>query len=104
MNTDIVAVREDVTVGVALRYLRKIGELPENMHELYVHALSFAGIFSAAMMINLAAAALAGALIPLILHRLKIDPARASGILLTTVTDVLGFFVFLGLATWLLIQ
>lgn len=104
MNTDIVAVREDVTVGVALRYLRKLGELPENMHELYVHALSLAGIFSAAMMINLVAAALAGALIPLILHRLKIDPALASGILLTTVTDVLGFFVFLGLATWLLIQ
>ncbi len=67
------------------------------------HDLSLAGIFSAAMMINLVAAALAGALIPLILHRLKIDPALASGLLLTTVTDVLGFFVFLGLATWLLI-
>ena len=66
--------------------------------------LSLAGIFSAAMMINLIAAALAGALIPLILHRLKIDPALASGLLLTTVTDTLGFFVFLGLATWLLLK
>lgn len=36
MNTDLVAVREDVTLGVVLRYLRKLGQLPDNMHELYV--------------------------------------------------------------------
>ncbi len=60
-------------------------------------------IFGAAMLINLTVAALAGALIPLILNRMKIDPALASGLMLTTVTDTLGFFVFLGLATIVLL-
>jgi len=60
-------------------------------------------IFATAMMINLLVAAFAGAMIPLILQRMKIDPALASGLMLTTVTDSLGFFVFLGLATVVLI-
>ncbi len=60
-------------------------------------------IIAAAMMINLFMAGLAGAMIPLTLQRLKIDPALASGTILTTVTDVVGFFSFLGLATIFLI-
>ncbi len=60
-------------------------------------------IFAGAMLINLMVAAIAGALIPIILNRLKIDPALASGLMLTTVTDSLGFFVFLGLATIVLL-
>ena len=48
-------------------------------------------------------AALAGVAIPLILGRLGIDPALAGSVILTTVTDVVGFFAFLGLATVLLI-
>ncbi|MDX8408150.1 MAG: magnesium transporter [Mariprofundaceae bacterium] len=56
-------------------------------------------IIGAAMIINLFAAGLAGSLIPLTLQRLSIDPALASGTILTTVTDVVGFFSFLGLAT-----
>lgn len=60
-------------------------------------------IFAFALMINLIVAALAGALIPLFLQRMKIDPALASGLMLTTVTDSLGFFVFLGLATIVLL-
>jgi len=60
-------------------------------------------IIGAAMMINLFMAGLAGAMIPLTLQRLKIDPALASGTILTTVTDVVGFFSFLGLATVFLI-
>jgi magnesium transporter len=56
-------------------------------------------IIGAAIVINLAFAALCGTLIPLILRRFSIDPALASGVILTTVTDVLGFFAFLGLAT-----
>jgi magnesium transporter len=47
------------------------------------------------------AAGLSGALIPLTMKRLGYDPAHSSGIFLTTVTDVTGFFSFLGLA-WLL--
>ncbi len=60
-------------------------------------------IIATAMMINLFVAGLAGALIPLTLQRLKIDPALASGTILTTVTDVVGFFSFLGLATLFLV-
>jgi len=60
-------------------------------------------IFASALMINLVAAALAGATIPLALQRMRIDPALASGLMLTTVTDSLGFFVFLGLATIVLL-
>jgi len=60
-------------------------------------------VIGAAMLINLCAAGLAGALIPLTLQRLKIDPALASGTILTTVTDVVGFLSFLGLATHFLL-
>lgn len=56
-------------------------------------------IIAAAMVITLITAALAGALLPLILRRLHIDPAIAGGVALTTVTDVVGFMSFLGLAT-----
>lgn len=56
-------------------------------------------MLGAAMVINLSCAALAGVLIPLFLHKRGIDPALAGGVLLTTVTDVVGFMSFLGLAT-----
>ena len=55
-------------------------------------------IVAVAMLLNMIAAALAGVLIPFTLRAMKIDPALASGILLTTVTDVAGFLLFLGLA------
>jgi magnesium transporter len=61
-------------------------------------------IIGLAMVINLLTAASAGALIPLALKRLGIDPALAGGVLLTTVTDVVGFMAFLGLATIFLIS
>jgi len=56
-------------------------------------------VAGAAMVLNQLAAALSGVLIPLGLKSLKLDPALASSIFLTTVTDVAGFFFFLGLAT-----
>jgi magnesium transporter len=52
-----------------------------------------------AMMLNMLAAAAAGVVVPFALRALKIDPALASAIMVTTVTDVVGFFVFLGMAT-----
>ncbi|HUR43861.1 MAG TPA: magnesium transporter [Aestuariivirga sp.] len=59
-------------------------------------------IIGAAMVINLLAAALGGMLIPIMLDRFDIDPAISSGAFVTTVTDVVGFFAFLGLASiWL---
>lgn len=60
-------------------------------------------IIGVAMIINLLIAALAGALIPVVLKRYGIDPAIAGGVILTTVTDVVGFMTFLGLATIFLI-
>ncbi|NIB41854.1 magnesium transporter [Pseudomaricurvus alkylphenolicus] len=57
-------------------------------------------IIAAAMIINLLTAAIAGALLPITLRSLNIDPALAGSVALTTVTDVVGFFAFLGLATY----
>lgn len=60
-------------------------------------------VIAASMIINLFSAGLFGALIPLVLEKLKIDPAIGSTVILTTVTDVVGFFSFLGLATLILL-
>jgi magnesium transporter len=64
-------------------------------YQHYLVALALA----LAMVINLVFAALSGVLIPIAVRRLGVDPAVASGVILTTVTDVVGFFAFLGLAT-----
>ena len=56
-------------------------------------------IIAAAIVINMVTAAVTGAVLPLLLSRIKIDPALAGGVVLTTVTDVVGFVSFLGLAT-----
>lgn len=58
------------------------------------------GIIATAMLINMIAAALAGIFIPLLLDKFGADPAVSSAVFVTTVTDVTGFFAFLGLATW----
>lgn len=60
-------------------------------------------VLAMAMVINLLVAALAGILVPLTLDRVGFDPALASGTFVTTLTDVVGFFAFLGLATVLLL-
>jgi magnesium transporter len=60
-------------------------------------------VIAAAMVINLVVAGLAGTAIPVILDKLKIDPALASGAFVTTVTDIVGFFAFLGLAVVVLL-
>ena len=60
-------------------------------------------VMAIAIIVNLVAGALAGALIPVILKRMSIDPALAGGVVLTTVTDVVGIFAFIGLASYLLL-
>ncbi len=55
------------------------------------------GVIAGAMMINLVVTALAGFAVPLTLRRMKIDPALAGGVVLTTITDVVGYMSFLGL-------
>ena len=56
-------------------------------------------VIGISMVISMAAAGLAGAVIPMMLTALGQDPAQSSSIVLTTVTDVVGFFSFLGIAT-----
>jgi magnesium transporter len=56
-------------------------------------------VIGLAMICNLVAGALGGILVPLVLHRFRADPAISSGVFVTTVTDVVGFFSFLGIAT-----
>jgi magnesium transporter len=57
-------------------------------------------VIAVAMVINLVAAALAGIFVPLLLERYGFDPAVSSTVFVTTVTDVVGFLAFLGLAAW----
>jgi magnesium transporter len=65
--------------------------------------LSLGLVMAVAILVNLVAGALAGALIPVLLKRMSIDPALAGGVVLTTVTDVIGILAFIGLATYILI-
>jgi magnesium transporter len=67
---------------------------------LVYNDFTIAFIIGVAMIINLTTAAVVGTLLPMLLRAVKVDPALAGGVLLTTVTDVVGFFSFLGLATY----
>jgi magnesium transporter len=66
---------------------------------LWFEDAGIALIIAVAMVLNLLAAAISGVSIPLLLNRLGIDPALSGAVVLTTVTDVIGFLSFLGLAT-----
>ena len=61
------------------------------------------GVIAFAMMVNMVAAGLAGAMLPVLMKKMNIDPALAGSVILTTITDVVGIFAFLGTATWLLL-
>ena len=83
--------------------------IPKNIGWLMVFGWLWFGNYSlgivlaTAMILNIVIAGLAGILIPLGLNRIGIDPALASTVFLTTITDVVGFFSFLGLAAWFLV-
>jgi magnesium transporter len=70
---------------------------------LWFHNLQIGAIIAVAMVINLVCAAVAGVSIPILMRSLGVDPAIAGGVLLTTVTDVVGYLSFLGLATLFLL-
>ncbi len=95
-NARVVLIKE-LMVGMlnGLLWAFTVGIVTIIWHDNYLVALALA----LAMIINLAFAALTGVLIPIIVRRMGVDPAVASGVILTTVTDVVGFFAFLGLAT-----
>ncbi len=69
---------------------------------LWFGSSKLGAVIGTAMIVNLLAAALAGILIPLALDRLKLDPAPASGVFVSMITDCVGFFAFLGLASLIL--
>ena len=68
----------------------------------WVGSLAFGFVIGTAMLLNLIVATISGYLVPVLLKKVGIDPALASAVFVTTVTDVLGFFFFLGLATIML--
>jgi magnesium transporter len=72
------------------------------MYGLTTRSLLLGGIIALAMITNMIIAGIAGTIVPIILKRLKADPALASTVFVTTCTDVGGFFAFLGLATLLI--
>jgi magnesium transporter len=90
------ALRKELTLGV-LNGLA-IGLLVGLAGYLWKGDMRLGLIVAVAMLLNMIAAALSGVLVPFTLRAMRIDPALASGILVTTVTDVAGFFFFLGLA------
>ncbi len=112
-QTLTVAVRaiatKDITRANALRIIRRelfVGFMNGMAFALIIGIVGYIWfgrldlgyVLALAMIVNLAVAGLAGILIPIMLDKLKIDPALAAGAFVTTVTDVVGFFVFLGLA------
>jgi magnesium transporter len=68
---------------------------------VWSRSLGLVAVISSAMIISMVIAGMAGALVPILLRRFGQDPAQSSSIVLTTVTDVAGFFSFLGIATLL---
>ncbi|WP_426804097.1 magnesium transporter [Stenotrophomonas sp. SrG] len=71
---------------------------------LWFHSFLLSLVITLALIINFCAAALAGVLLPLLLKRMNVDPAVAGTVVVTAVTDVIGFFSFLGLATLILLH
>lgn len=71
---------------------------------IWFHSFGLSLVIGVALTANLLFAAVAGVLVPVAIKRAGYDPALASGIFLTTVTDVMGFFTFLGLATLILLR
>jgi len=95
-NTKRVLVKEfciGIITGVA------IGTVIAILGFIWERNIVFGIIIGVAMILNMIVATVTGFIVPVVLKRLKIDPALASSIFVTTFTDVLGFFFFLGLAT-----
>ncbi|MFN4087978.1 MAG: magnesium transporter [Alphaproteobacteria bacterium] len=94
-------VRKEIVVGAINGLV--FATIMSTIAVLWFKDLALGAVLATAMIFNMMWAGLAGTIIPLALNRAGVDPAVAAGPFLTTTTDVLGFFVFLGLATWFLI-
>ncbi len=93
--------RKEVTVGLVngLVWALVVGVVAA----IWFQQASISAVIAAAILINIGAAAFAGVIIPVLLNRFNIDPALSGSVILTTVTDVVGFVAFLGLGTWVLL-
>jgi magnesium transporter len=91
-------IRREAFIGIANGALFAL--LVGSVAALWFHQGALGAVIGAAMMVNLFSAAIAGILIPLLLEKAGADPALASTVFVTTVTDTVGFFAFLGIATW----
>jgi magnesium transporter len=91
-------IRREVAVGIANGAMFSV--IMGTIAALWFHDYQLGFVIGAAMVINLFAAAVAGILLPLLLDKVGADPAIASSVFVTTVTDCTGFFAFLGIATW----
>jgi magnesium transporter len=91
-------------IRVALLNGLMLGTVVALVALVWFHNWRLSLVIACALTINLSAAALAGVLVPLTLKRMGFDPALAGGVILTTVTDVIGFLSFLGLATLVLLH
>jgi magnesium transporter len=94
-------IRREIAVGALNGLL--FGLVMAGVAALWFGVPMLGAVIGLAMLLTLVAAALGGILIPMALERLGVDPALASGPFVTTVTDVVGFFAFLGLAAWILL-
>lgn len=117
-QTLTVAVRalatKDLTGANALRVIRRellvgllnglcIAVVLGVIEMFWFGSFKLALVMAAALVCNMAIAGFVGTLVPLVLEKLGVDPALASGTFVTTTTDVMGFFIFLGLATMVLL-
>jgi len=104
----------DISQGDAMRIIRKEVTISLGNGFLFAIIMGFIAylwfdiqllgvVIALSMVINLLAAGFFGATVPLFLKKMDVDPAIGSTVILTTVTDVVGFFSFLGLATWILL-
>ena len=91
-------------IRVALLNGLMLGTLVAVVALAWFQSIGLSLVIGSALTINLCAAALAGVIVPLTLKRMGYDPALAGGVILTTVTDVIGFLSFLGLATIVLLR
>ena len=86
-------------LGIGLITGVSIGAVIAVLGYLWEGNIIFGAVIGIAMILNMIVATLSGLVVPIVLKKMKIDPALASSVFVTTFTDVLGFFFFLGLAT-----
>ena len=88
---------KEIGIGVVTGIV--IGLIISILGYMWEGRIIFGVVIGVAMILNMIVATVSGFVVPIVLKKLKVDPALASSVFVTTFTDVLGFFFFLGLAT-----